>query len=83
MVQSLLASWSGTCFFFYFFLAKLLVRRPPDLPDLLRRHCTDVDGASDAAAFSGPKKDREMAREVKVDSYQLFAPRSRKRLNQG
>ena len=26
-------------FFFIFFLAKLLVRRPPDLPDLLRRHC--------------------------------------------
>ena len=23
----------------FFFLAKILVRRPPDLPDLLRRHC--------------------------------------------
>ena len=44
---------------------------------------TDVDGASNAAAFSSPKKDREMAGEVKVDSYQLFAPRSRKRLNKG
>ena len=37
---------------------------------------TDVDGASNAAAFSSPKKDREMAGEMKVDSYKLFAPRS-------
>ena len=44
---------------------------------------TDVDGASNAAAFSNPKKDREMVGEVEVDSYELFAPRSRKRLNQG
>ena len=26
-------------FIFFYFLAKLLIRRPPDLPDLLRRHC--------------------------------------------
>ena len=28
--------------FFFFFFAKILVRRPPDLPDLLRRHCRVV-----------------------------------------
>ena len=45
----------------------------------------DVDGASNAAAFSSPKKDslEEMAGEVEVNSYELFVPRSRKRLNQG
>ena len=44
---------------------------------------TDVDGASNAAAFSSPKKYKEMVGEVVVDSYELFAPRSRKRLNLG
>ena len=41
--------WFSVCcvmvqnvFFLFFFLAKLLVRRPPDLLDLLRRHC-DMD----------------------------------------
>ena len=40
MVQSLLRHGPERAFFFsFFFLAKILVRRPPDLPDLLQRHC--------------------------------------------
>ena len=35
---------------------------------------TYVDDASNVAAFSSPKNDREMAGEVDVDSYGLFAP---------
>ena len=45
MVQFLLRHGPERVFFF-FFLAKLLVRQPPDLPDLLRRHCFLVNGCA-------------------------------------
>ena len=42
-----------------------------------------ANDASNAAAFSSPKNDREMTGEVDVDSYELLAPRGRKRLTKG
>ena len=52
-------------------------------PGLVPFSAANLDDASNAAVFSSPKNHGEMAGEVEVDSYELFAPRGQKRLTKG